>query len=63
MVRKDLGLVSRVFSNADINALHGQLAVGHVRYGTAGAKSWEESSPISPPSARSSWRSPITAPW
>ena len=45
MVRKDLGLVSRVFSNADINALHGQLAVGHVRYGTAGAKSWEESQP------------------
>lgn len=35
MVRKDLGLVSRVFSNADINALKGQLAIGHVRYGTA----------------------------
>ena len=45
MVRKDLGLVSRVFSNADINALQGQLAIGHVRYGTAGAKSWEESQP------------------
>ena len=45
MVRKDLGLVSQVFSNADINALSGQLAVGHVRYGTAGAKSWEESQP------------------
>lgn len=45
MVRKDLGLVSRVFSNADINALKGQLAIGHVRYGTAGAKSWEASQP------------------
>lgn len=45
MVRKDLGLVSRVFSNADINALQGKLAIGHVRYGTAGAKSWEESQP------------------
>lgn len=45
MVRKDLGLVSRVFSNADVNALQGQLAIGHVRYGTAGAKSWEESQP------------------
>lgn len=45
MVRKDLGLVSRVFSNADIEALPGQLAVGHVRYGTAGAKSWEASQP------------------
>ncbi len=45
MVRKDLGLVSKVFSNADICSLPGQLAVGHVRYGTAGAKSWEESQP------------------
>ncbi len=45
MVRKDLGLVSHVFSNADIDALSGQLAVGHVRYGTAGAKSWEASQP------------------
>lgn len=45
MVRKDMGLVSHVFNNADINALSGQLAVGHVRYGTAGAKSWEESQP------------------
>ena len=45
MVRKDMGLVSHVFSNADINALSGQLAVGHVRYGTAGAKSWEASQP------------------
>lgn len=45
MVRKDLGLVSRVFSNADICSLPGQLAVGHVRYGTAGAKSWEASQP------------------
>ena len=45
MVRKDLGLVSNVFSNADIDALSGQLAVGHVRYGTAGAKSWESSQP------------------
>lgn len=45
MVRKDLGLVSNVFSNADISSLTGQLAVGHVRYGTAGAKSWEASQP------------------
>ncbi|MDY2777225.1 MAG: amidophosphoribosyltransferase [Collinsella sp.] len=45
MVRKDLGLVSHVFSNADISSLPGQLAVGHVRYGTAGAKSWEASQP------------------
>lgn len=45
MVRKDLGLLDRVFSNADLSTLSGQLAVGHVRYGTAGAKSWEAAQP------------------
>ncbi len=45
MVRKDLGLVDQVFSNADLSSLTGQLAVGHVRYGTAGAKSWESAQP------------------
>lgn len=38
MVRKDLGLLDRVFSNADLSTLSGQLAVGHVRYGTAGCQ-------------------------
>ena len=45
MVRKELGLVSRVFTDADLAALPGQLAIGHVRYGTAGAKSWEAAQP------------------
>ena len=45
MVRKDLGLLGQVFSDADLSALTGQLAVGHVRYGTAGAKSWEAAQP------------------
>ena len=45
MVRKDLGLLGQVFSDADLAALTGQLAVGHVRYGTAGAKSWEAAQP------------------
>ena len=45
MVRKDLGLLGQVFSNADLSTLSGQLAVGHVRYGTAGAKSWEAAQP------------------
>lgn len=45
MVRKDLGLIDQVFSDADLAALPGQLAVGHVRYGTAGAKSWEAAQP------------------
>ena len=45
MVRKDLGLLETVFSSADLASLTGQLAVGHVRYGTAGAKSWEAAQP------------------
>ena len=45
MVRKDLGLIDQVFSEADLSSLTGQLAVGHVRYGTAGAKSWEAAQP------------------
>ena len=45
MVRKDLGLCGVVFTDADLSALTGQLAVGHVRYGTAGAKSWEAAQP------------------
>ncbi len=45
MVRKDLGLIDQVFSEADLSTLTGQLAVGHVRYGTAGAKSWEAAQP------------------
>ena len=64
MVRKDLGLVSHVFSNADIDALSGQLAIGHVRYGTAGAKSYGKyRSPTSPPLATSLSRLPTTARW
>ena len=45
MVRKDLGLIDRVFTSADLAALPGDLAVGHVRYGTAGTKSWEAAQP------------------
>ena len=45
LVRKDMGLVTQVFSDADLAALPGDLAVGHVRYGTAGAKSWEAAQP------------------
>lgn len=45
LVRKDLGLVSQVFSDADLAAMPGKVAVGHVRYGTSGAKSWEAAQP------------------
>ena len=45
LVRKDLGLVSQVFSDADLTAMPGRVAIGHVRYGTSGAKSWEAAQP------------------
>ena len=41
LVRKDEGLVSQVFSDADIASLKGDLAIGHVRYGTAGGRGWQ----------------------
>ncbi|MDO5044316.1 MAG: amidophosphoribosyltransferase [Coriobacteriia bacterium] len=45
MVRKDLGLVQQVFADGDIAALKGNVALGHVRYGTSGAKGWEAAQP------------------
>ena len=45
LVRKDEGLVQQVFSDADLNAMHGHVAVGHVRYGTSGASGWEGAQP------------------
>ena len=45
LVRKDLGLVNQVFSDTDLAAMPGKVAIGHVRYGTSGAKSWEAAQP------------------
>ena len=45
LVRKDLGLVTQVFSDADLAAMPGKVACGHCRYGTAGAKGWESAQP------------------
>ncbi len=45
LTRKDLGLVTEVFSDADLTAMPGRVAIGHVRYGTSGAKSWEAAQP------------------
>lgn len=45
LVRKDTGLVTQVFSDADIASLQGDLAVGHVRYGTSGSKGWQGAQP------------------
>ncbi len=45
LVRKDLGLVTEVFKDEDLQAMQGKVAIGHCRYGTSGAKSWESSQP------------------
>ena len=45
LIRKDLGLVTQVFSESDLAALQGKVAIGHCRYGTAGAKGWESAQP------------------
>ena len=36
-VHKDMGLVNEVFSKEELEKLHGNIGVGHVRYSTAGS--------------------------
>ena len=43
---RDQGLVSQVFDEQKLRALQGDMAVGHVRYSTTGANSWENSQPV-----------------
>jgi len=45
VVYKELGLVSQVFDELVLKTLRGHLAVGHVRYSTTGASSWENAQP------------------
>lgn len=45
LVYKDMGLVSQVFSESSLNTLVGHLAVGHTRYSTTGASSWQNAQP------------------
>jgi amidophosphoribosyltransferase len=45
VVYKDLGLVSQVFDEATLGSLRGHLAVGHTRYSTTGASTWENAQP------------------
>lgn len=45
VVYKDMGLVSQVFSEANLATLPGPLAVGHNRYSTAGASVWGNAQP------------------
>ena len=43
---KDMGLVSEVFNNKVLDSLTGEMAVGHVRYSTAGGSVRENSQPL-----------------
>ncbi len=53
LVYKDLGLVSQVFDDRCLSSLTGHLAVGHVRYATTGATTWENAQPMLGPVAGS----------
>jgi amidophosphoribosyltransferase len=45
VVFKDLGLVSQVFDEQSLSSLHGHIAIGHTRYSTTGATTWENAQP------------------
>jgi amidophosphoribosyltransferase len=46
MTVRDLGLVSQVFNEEKLQALQGQMAIGHVRYSTTGSSAWENAQPV-----------------
>src|SRR2546423_15461275 len=48
VTRRELGLVSQVFSENDLRTLAGELAIAHVRYSTTGSNAWENSQPGQP---------------
>jgi amidophosphoribosyltransferase len=45
LVYKDMGLVSRVFSESTLATLQGHLGIGHTRYSTTGSSRWENAQP------------------
>ena len=45
VVYKDLGLVAQVFDESTLASLRGHLAIGHTRYSTTGASTWENAQP------------------
>jgi amidophosphoribosyltransferase len=44
--QRDIGLVSQVFDERSLQALTGEMAIGHVRYSTTGHSGWENSQPV-----------------
>jgi amidophosphoribosyltransferase len=43
---RDLGLVTQVFEERSLSALHGELAIGHTRYSTTGGNAWANAQPL-----------------
>ncbi len=43
---KDNGLVTSVFDDRVLNGLPGHLAIGHTRYSTTGASTWQNAQPV-----------------
>ena len=41
VVYKDLGLVAQVFDEPTLASLRGHIAIGHARYSTTGASTWQ----------------------
>ena len=51
LVYKDMGLVSQVFDENTLESFGGHLAVGHCRYSTTGASTWQNAQPTFRPTA------------
>ena len=51
LVYKDMGLVSQVFDDSSLESLKGHLAIGHARYSTTGASTWQNAQPTFRPTA------------
>src|SRR3954447_21710485 len=51
LVYKDMGLVSQVFDDTTLDSLKGHLAIGHSRYSTTGASTWQNAQPTFRPTA------------
>lgn len=45
VVYKELGLVGQIFDEVVLQSLRGHVAIGHVRYSTTGATTWENAQP------------------
>ncbi|MCL8023902.1 amidophosphoribosyltransferase [Nocardioides bruguierae] len=45
LVYKDMGLVSQAFDETTLDSLQGHLAIGHCRYSTTGASTWQNAQP------------------